>query len=414
MIALNRKSARNGSARDQGVRFMLAVLSIPRNLLRKAVAVAAFVGLSACDPGMMPSVGSGTGPSVNPDAPVPVALLVPRSDSSASGVASSLENAARLALASLDGVQIDLRVYDTGGDARRAAVQAETAVADGAKIILGPLFGEAANAAGVAVADNGVNVLSFSNNASIAGGNVFVLGPTFRNTADRLLGYASRQGQSSVVIVHPQNVEGEFGKAAIQAAASQNGVRVAGIESFQFSQEGVASAVPRIQGRLASTGADSLFLTSNAAGALPILLQLLPEAGVDPATTQYIGLARWDVPAQILSMPGAQGGYFTLPDRAAQQAFESRYRAQFGSEPHPLAGLAFDGIAAVGALVRQGRSDALTARALTQGSGFQGANGVFRLLPDGTNQRGLAVATVRNNQVTILDPAPSGFGGAGF
>jgi ABC-type branched-subunit amino acid transport system substrate-binding protein len=127
-----------------------------------------------------------------------------------------------------------------------------------------------------------------------------------------------------------------------------------------------------------------------------------------------MGLARWDVPTQILSMPGAQGGYFTLPDTVAKNAFDSRYRAQFGQEPHPLAGLAFDGIAAIGALVRQGRSDALTARALTQNSGFQGANGVFRLRPDGTNERGLAVATVRNNQVTILDPAPSGFGGAGF
>ncbi|GGC12434.1 penicillin-binding protein activator [Marivita lacus] len=393
---------------------MLAVLSTPRKLLRKAVAVAAFMGLTACDPALMTAPAGGTGPSVNTSAPVPVALLIPRSDPSAGAVAASLENAARLAVASLDGVQIDLRVYDTGGDAQRAALQAETAVAEGAQIILGPLFGEAANAAGVAVADNGVNVLSFSNNPSIAGGNVYVLGPTFRNTANRLLGYASRQGRTSVVIVHPQNVEGEFGKAAIQAAASESGVRVAAIESFAFSQEGVASAVPRIRDSVESTGADSLFLTSNAAGALPILLQLLPEAGISPSATQYMGLARWDVPAQILSMPGAQGGYFTLPDTAAQSAFNSRYRAQFGQEPHPLAGLAFDGIAAIGALVRQGRSDALSARALTQSSGFQGANGVFRLRPDGTNERGLAVATVRNNQVTILDPAPSGFGGAGF
>lgn len=393
---------------------MLAVLSTPRKLLRKAVAVAAFMGLAACDPAMMSAPTGGSGPRVDTNAPVPVALLIPRSDSGAGAVAASLENAARLALASLDGVQIDLRVYDTGGNAQRAAVQAETAVAEGAQIILGPLFGEAANAAGVAVADNGVNVLSFSNNPSIAGGNVFILGPTFRNTANRLLGYASRQGNDSVVIVHPQNVEGEFGKAAIQAAASQTGVRVAAIESFPFSQQGVTSAVPRIRGSIDATGADAVFLTSNAAGALPMLLQLLPEAGVSPSATQYLGLARWDVPAQILSMPGAQGGYFTLPDNAAKSAFDSRYRARFGQEPHPLAGLAFDGIAAVGALVRQGRTDALSARALTQSSGFQGANGVFRLRPDGTNERGLAIATVRNNQVTILDPAPSGFGGAGF
>ena len=393
---------------------MLAVLSIPRKVLRKAVAVAALMGLAACDPSMMTSVGGSDGPRVNTNAPVPVALLVPRSDPGAGGVARSLENAARLAVASLDGVQIDLRVYDTAGNARQAAALAETAVADGAQIILGPLFGEAANAAGIAVADNGVNVLSFSNNPSIAGGNVFILGPTFQNTANRLLRYASRQGNDSVVIVHPQNVEGEFGKAAIQAAAASSGVRVASVQSFPFSQEGVTSAVPRIRDAVSSSGADAIFLTSTAAGALPMFLDLLPAAGLSPETTQYIGLARWDVPAQILSMAGAQGGYFTLTDPGVTNAFESRYRAQFDSDPHPLAGLAFDGINAVGALVRQGRSDALTARALTQNSGFQGATGVFRIRPDGTNERGLAVATVRNNQVTILDPAPSGFGGAGF
>ena len=393
---------------------MLSVLFNRRKLLRKAVAVAAFMGLSACDPSMMASVGGGAGPRVNTNAPVPVALLIPRSDSGAGAVAASLENAARLAIASLDGVQIDLRVYDTAGNAQRAAVQAETAVADGAQIILGPLFGEAANSAGIAVADNGINVLSFSNNPSIAGGNVFILGPTFQNTATRLLRYANRQGRSSTVIVHPQNVEGEFGKAAIQAAAASSGVRVASVQSFPFSQEGVSAAVPRIRDAVASSGADSIFLTSTAAGALPLFLDLLPAAGINRATTQYLGLSRWDVPPQILSMPGAQGSLFTLPDRASATAFENRYRAQFGSSPHQLAGLAFDGINAIGSLVRQGRSDALSGRALTQNAGFQGATGVFRIRPDGTNERGLAVATVRNNQVTILDPAPSGFGGAGF
>lgn len=392
---------------------MLSVLSTRRKLLRKVVAVAAFMGLAACDPSMMASGTSG-GPSINTNAPVPVALLVPRSDSGAGSVARSLENAARLAVASLDGVQIDLRVYDTGGNAQRAAVQAETAVADGAQIILGPLFGEAANAAGVAVSDNNVNVLSFSNNQSIAGGNVFILGATFQNTATRLLKYASRQGRDSVVIVHPSNVEGQFGKAAIQAAAASSGVRVTSVQSFPFSQAGVTAAVPLIRDAVTSTGADSIFLTSTAAGALPLFLDLLPAAGIDPATTQYIGLSRWDVPPQILSMAGAQGSLFTLTDPSATNAFESRYRAQFGSDPHQLAGLAFDGINAIGSLVRQGRSDALTGRALTQSSGFQGATGVFRIRPDGTNERGLAVATVRNNQVTILDPAPSGFGGAGF
>jgi hypothetical protein len=64
--------------------------------------------------------------------------------------------------------------------------------------------------------------------------------------------------------------------------------------------------------------------------------------------------------------------------------------------------------------VQSGNSGALTASGLTQGAGFVGVNGIFRLLADGSNERGLAVAEVRNNQVNVIDPAPRSFAGAGF
>jgi hypothetical protein len=94
--------------------------------------------------------------------------------------------------------------------------------------------------------------------------------------------------------------------------------------------------------------------------------------------------------------------------------FTARYATAYGTSPHPIGGLAYDGIAAIGALVSQGNSDALTASGLTQSAGFNGVNGIFRLRADGTNERGLAVATIRDKQVVIIDPAPRSFGGAGF
>ena len=51
---------------------------------------------------------------------------------------------------------------------------------------------------------------------------------------------------------------------------------------------------------------------------------------------------------------------------------------------------------------------------LVNDQGFTGTGGAFRLTPDGSNRRALAVATVRNNQMVILDPAPSSIGTAGF
>jgi hypothetical protein len=344
-----------------------------------------------------------------------VALLIPRGGSASDNLlATNLENAARLAIRDLDGVKIDLRVYGTAGNAATAATAASQAVADGAKIILGPVYGEAANAAGVAAAAAGVNVLSFSNNTTIAGGNVFVLGPTFDNTAARLVGYAKRAGKDKIVVLHANDIGGQLGRNAIQKAISANGATMAGSVEYALSQTAVQAAVPKVKALMDSSGANALFLTGGSSTALPLLSEMLPAAGVRNATSQYIGLSRWDVPAQTLALPGIQDGWFALPDPAASAAFTARYSAAYGAQPLDIAGLAFDGIAAIGSLVKSGQANALSGAALTQGAGFRGASGIFRLRSDGTNQRGLAVATIRNNQVVLLEAAPKAFGGAGF
>ncbi len=370
--------------------------------------------LAACDPAALGGANTG-GPRIDPAAPVPVALLVPRGGTPADNLlAQNLENAARLAMRDLEGVNIDLRVYGTAGQAGMAASAASQAVADGAKIILGPVYGEAANAAGVAAAPAGVNVLSFSNNTTIAGGNVFVLGPTFDTTAQRLVRYAKRAGKDRIVVMHANDIGGQLGRNAIQQAIAANGATFAGSVDYALSQEAVRAAVPRVKATMDSTGANALFLTATSSTALPLLADMLPSAGVTNATSQFIGLTRWDIPTQTLALPGIQGGWFALPDPGASAAFAARYSAAYGERPLDIAGLAFDGIAAVGSLVSAGRQNALTGAALTQSAGFRGANGIFRLRSDGTNERGLAVATVRNNQVVLLEPAPQAFGGAGF
>ncbi|NOE27714.1 penicillin-binding protein activator [Ruegeria sp. HKCCD6157] len=386
---------------------MFTVCKPVSKLAKAAIALTTAAFLAACEPG-----GVGGGPSIDTSNPVPVALLVPRSGDAA--LAQSLENAARMAMSDLPNVKIDLRVYDTAGNPTTATAVAQQAVAEGAKIIVGPVYAQAANAAGLAVLNNNVNVLSFSNNTSIAGGNVFVLGPTFENTANRLMNYAGRQGKTNTVIVHSNDAAGQVGQAAIANALANSRVNNAGTVGYDRSQQGVINSVPTIKATVDSTGADSIFMTATTAGALPLFSQLLPEAGVSPATTQFIGLTRWDIPPQTLELPGVQGGWFALPDPSKAQAYRQRYNATYGEAPHPISGLAYDGIAAIGALVSQGKSNALTGAALTQNAGFQGVGGIFRLRPNGTNERGLAVATIQNKQVVVIDPAPQSFSGAGF
>lgn len=371
--------------------------------------------VAACQPITL-DPNANTGQRIDASEPVQVALLVPGGSAEASEqvLANNLENAARLAIADLVGVTVDLRVYNTAADPTQAASVASAAVDDGAQIILGPLFAESANAAAVAVAADNVNVLAFSNNPTIAGGNVFILGSTFQNSANRLVNYAVRNGSNGFGVVYGDDVAGASGRDAIIQAVQQNGGQIAATANYPLSQQGIFSSVRDITSALRSGGADTVFMTGGVSSDLPIIATALDDNGFGPDVVQYIGLTRWDSVPQALSLPSLQGGLFAIPDRALSSGFEGRYFSTYGETPHPLAGLAYDGIAAIGALVATGNPDALTRTGLTTPQGFQGTNGVFRLLPNGLNERGLAIATIENNQVIVLESAPRSFGNAGL
>lgn len=378
---------------------------------RAALAVAGLLALSACVPSGMGALSGG----LNTDRPVPVALLVPGGSEDQGNVilAANLENAARLAVADLSGVQIDLRVYNTQGDPAIAAQMAREAVDAGAAIILGPVRSAEANAVGTAVAADGINVLSFSNNPAIAGNNVFVLGLTPDNAARRVFEYAARNGEGDVMIVGEETAAGRLVLSSVNRALDGTGASIVATQTYEFSQQGIVNALPDIADAARSSGADSILFTADSAGALPVLAQLLPDNRIAYPQFQFMGITQWNVPPATLQLRGLQDGWFPLPDPALTAQFDARYSDAFGDAPHPIAGLAYDGIAAIGALIGTGSPEALSRASLTQGSGFVGVNGVFRFMPDGTNQRGLALATIRDNQVVILEPAPRSFAGSG-
>ncbi len=409
-------SGHSGCLQDEGVSPTMFAATAPfRKAAARAVALLAMLWLAACDATLPAGLGTGAtgndGPGIAPGQTVQVALLIPQSDPQAGSVARSLENAARMAIAE-SGADIALTVYDTAGQPEIAAARAREAVDGGAKIILGPLRSETSNAVARAVPD--VNVLSFSNTTSIAGGNLFVLGRTFDDIAQRLVGYGVENGVRNIAVLHTADVPGQVGRNAIQTAAVRGGAQIVAAEGYELNTDSLMSALERIEPVVSSGNADGLFLTDGWEAGLAQVFQMAPEAGISPQAVQYMGLTRWDVRPDGFNLPGIEGGIFTMPSRAQQTAFENRYRTRYGSNPNPLAGLAYDGVTAVAALMQDPNRRSLSGDALTRSAGFEGTGGRFRLLDDGTNERALAVATIRNRQVTILDPAPTGFGGAGF
>ncbi|HEV2866791.1 MAG TPA: penicillin-binding protein activator, partial [Allosphingosinicella sp.] len=112
-----------------------------------------------------------------------VAVLVPLSGANAA-VGQSILNAANLALFDTGGERIRITAYDTSTG---AAAAANEALADGNGLILGPLLAEDVRAVAPIARRDDVPVVAFSNDVSVAGDGVFVMGFNPRQTVDRVV-----------------------------------------------------------------------------------------------------------------------------------------------------------------------------------------------------------------------------------
>jgi ABC-type branched-subunit amino acid transport system substrate-binding protein len=362
---------------------------------------------------------SDQGVDVDPNQPVQVALLVPTGsgDPGKEEIGRSLINAANLATTDLRNATIDLRVYPTSGTTDGGAAAANQAVNDGAKIIVGPLFSTSTAGAEPVARNAGLKMLSLSNNPEVANPTTFILGNTFTNTADSLVGYGLSQGLRNYGIVYPVGLEGESARDAAAEAVNRRGANLVGSESYSLSVAEIRAAAGPAAAALNARGANAVILTDGPTGGLGYIADALRVQGLNSGNVQFLGMQRWDTSAEILGLDSLQGGVFAAPDPALIGVFNGRYLTTFGENPHPLAGLAYDGIAAVGALIAQARAEGgsvFSDARLTQGSGFIGATGVFRLFPNGTNQRNLAIFEVRDGSASVIRSAPRSFDAIGY
>ena len=151
---------------------------------------------------------------------------------------------------------------------------------------------------------------------------------------------------------------------------------------------------------------DALFIPEQADG-MPGVDAALSSNGIK---TQILGTGIWNDP-RVLKLPSLQGAWFAAPENAGFSAFATRYRAKFNTDPTRLATLSYDAVSLVAALARTQGTQRYTEKTLTNASGFNGADGVFRFRVEGPNERGLAILQVNNGAASVLSPAPRSFAG---
>ena len=107
--------------------------------------------------------------------------------------------------------------------------------------------------------------------------------------------------------------------------------------------------------------------------------------------------------------PALIGGWFAAPPPEAREPFNKRYREIYKREPPRLATIAYDATALAAVLARAEGGPDFSPEAIADPVGFAGMDGVFRLLPDGSIERALAVIEVRRNSFRTISPAPETF-----
>ncbi|WP_083792073.1 penicillin-binding protein activator [Roseobacter sp. GAI101] len=355
-----------------------------RRLFLSGLAASASL-LSACSATGVGSILEGT--PAKSDGPGRAALLAPVSGR-APQLGQIMRNAATLGGNTLSDTG-EMAFFDSGDTPETAATAARLAVAAGARMIVGPLFGAQVAAVSQVVGSN-VPVLTLSNDVSVAGGGVFVLGVTPEQSARAVLTFAARRGLNTVGVVVPP---GAFGSRSAEAAA--------------LVGKGTGQTVlpPLIETDPAIAVAK---LTKANGGTLPKAVYL-PGAGAElealasafRGKTQVLGSSQWSS-RDPGNLPALRDAWYAAPDPLAFEPFAVAYQEAHGSSAGILAGVAFDGVETARLL---GRIREQSASGLTRDKGFSGVLGPFKFSGLGLCSRGLAVLNVGAGAITMIGSA---------
>lgn len=361
-------------------------------------AMASILVLAGCQTGAPPAVG--------PVAPEPpptglayngIAVIVPLTGPDGP-IGTSISNAAKLALLDTKEQTLKIAVYDSAAPGGAAAA-AEKAIADGNRLILGPLLAEDVRAAAPIAQRSNVPVIAFSNDEGVAGNGVYILGFTPDQSISRVVQHAQSKGMKGFGALVPTGLYGQRAAQSLLTTVQKSGGRVASVQSYDRSPAAITAAARRLN----SQTMDAVLIgdASRTAAVASTALKVGPRR---------LGTELWGTDRTIGKNASLRGAWFAAPTDAQFDRLVGRYRAKYGKTPYRLASLGYD---AVLLAVRSARNWPIgrpfPAKSLIDKDGFGGVDGNFRFGRDGIAERLLEVREVTPAGSTVISPAATAF-----
>ncbi|MEH6756167.1 MAG: penicillin-binding protein activator [Parasphingorhabdus sp.] len=381
-----------------------------RRSLLKHAALASIIFLAGCQ-SIVPRGGDRPPATAPTPAPVTgelptdqqhhrVALLVPLTGKNA-GVGQSIANATTMAMLDTKAQNIRMTSYDT---ATGVAAAARKAVADGNKLILGPLLSDNVVATANIARPAGVPILSFSNDAGVAGNNVFLLGHIPSQSIERVVSYAKSKGMKRFAALVPNGVYGQRASSTLLRSVKDAGGTVISIQNFNRDSQSMEAATKK----LAQNGEfDAVLLADNGTMAIKAAPLIRKNAS---GTAKILGTDLWNTSSNLAGAPSMRGAWFASVSDGLYSQYADKYRARYGSAPFRLSSLGYDAVLLTVKVAQNWKvGTPFPIEKLTDPGGFIGLDGVFRFGRNGVSERALEVQEIKNGSFSVVDPAPKGF-----
>lgn len=364
------------------------------------------------------NAGSGTAPSapsgpVQPAerfgrGPVNVALLLPLSgDPALAQLGRVLANASKLAIGFIEanpniGENITIALRDCGSTPTGAANAAQAAIAEGAKLVLGPVAAEQVAAAGTVTRAANIPLIGFANNGSVAGPGVYVLNVLPETEMKRAVTYLREQGRRGPAGIFPATPYGEALATAFRQQVIAAGFSPSAVYTFSDIAE-AQSIVSQARPMMENGTIDALFLPDRASAAT--FAGLISQSGIEKDFVQLVGSADWANDPNLLRNPALVGAIFPAVDESGLNALRTEYQSRFGGPLPQMATIAYTATILANVNTLSLANPPYDATLLTNPAGFAGRDGLFRFNANGKSDYALAIRQIGAGGVTTLEGA---------
>ena len=299
----------------------------------------------------------------------------------------------------------ELLIEDTQGTAEGAKQAARHVLAQGAKVILGPVFAYEVRSVLGEARSRHVPVLSFSSDKTVAGRDSYIFGFSPEEQIHAVLDFAYSRGLEKMAILSPATDYGRLVHEAAQKWSQVQGRPFVVSLIYQGQGENLETEITalkekRIDAVLLSVGGQDLTR----------LADNLQAWGLDLSKVQLLGTGLWDNP-EMQALSVLSGAWYASSDPSMRVSFEAEFIKNYGKAPKRIATLAYDSLTFVvhvlasqrkGKEKKRGNSSLFEALKSFENKPFSGVEGVYSLTSDGKTRRNLSILSIGSNQARVV------------